>query len=233
MPPSPLEPDRMTSRRTPTENRSEGVEKTRPSESAARTLDSSRSVGSARRRVVIVGAPADVPRAMEHPAAVAGSLEVVAVLTIDVEANDSDDGIRELARLLRTHEAETILVAGPVGPTTIRRVADIALVHHCELLAVMPTEVLAGHDPVVVWRGASPLVQLARMPRWRWQVAAKRAIDIVGAAVGLIVSAPVLALLAVAIRLESRGSVLFRHVRVGLNGNKFACLKFPDDADGC
>ena len=112
--------------------------------------------------MVIVGAPADVPRAMEHPAAVAGTLEVVAVLTIDVESNDHDEAVRELARLLQAHEAETVLVAGPVGPTTIRRVADIALVHHCELLAVMPTEVLAGHDPVVVWRGSSPLVQLAR-----------------------------------------------------------------------
>ena len=81
---------------------------------------------------------------MEHPAAVAGTLEVVAVLTIDVEADDHDEGIRELARLLQAHEAETVLVAGPVGATTIRRVADIALVHHYELLAVMPIEVLAG-----------------------------------------------------------------------------------------
>ena len=54
--------------------------------------------------------------AAEHPAAVAGTLEVVAVLTIDVEADDHDEGICELARLLQAHEAETILVAGPVGP---------------------------------------------------------------------------------------------------------------------
>ncbi len=89
----------------------------------------------------------------------------------------------------------------------------------------MPTEVLAGHDPVVVWRGSSPLVQLARMPRRRWQVLAKRAVDIVGATAGLILAAPVLAILAVAIRFESRGAVLFRHMRVGRNGVKFQCLK--------
>ena len=215
----------MPLRKTPVETRSAGLGATPESGRATRALGASPNIISARRRVVIVGAPADVPRAMEHPAALAGTLEVVTVLTIDIEARDHDEGIRELARLIQTHEAEAILVAGPVGPTTIRRVADIALVYHCELLAVMPTEVLAGHDPVVVWKGSSPLVQLARMPTRPWRLATKRAIDIAGAAVGLMLAAPVLAVLSVAIRWESRGPILFRHVRVGRNGRKFDCLK--------
>jgi len=174
---------------------------------------------------VVVGSAQDVPRALEHTAVAAGRFEVVAVLAIDVEAGDQRGAIRRLAALLRAHRAETILVAGPVGVRTIRSVADLALVHHCELLAVMPTEVLAGHDPVVVWSGDSPLVQLARLPRRRWQVTAKRVIDVTGAAVGLIVSAPLLALLAAAIRLESRGSPFFLHERIGLRGRRFRCLK--------
>ena len=177
------------------------------------------------RRVIVVGVPEDIPRALQHPAAIAGRFEVVAALAVDVESDDQDAGVRELAALLEAHRAETILVAGPVGAGTMRRVADLALLHHCELLAVMPTEVLAGHDPVVVWTGDSPLVQLARIPRRAWEVKVKRAFDIIGASVGLVVTAPLFALLAIAIRLESAGAVLFRHERIGRDGRRFQCLK--------
>jgi lipopolysaccharide/colanic/teichoic acid biosynthesis glycosyltransferase len=107
----------------------------------------------------------------------------------------------------------------------MRTVADIASVFHCDLLAVMPTEVLAEHNPVVVWSGESPLVQLAGATRLRWQAVAKRAIDVIVAAVGILVCAPLMAVIAVAIRLESRGSPVFRHERVGYRGRPFLCLK--------
>jgi lipopolysaccharide/colanic/teichoic acid biosynthesis glycosyltransferase len=58
------------------------------------------------------------------------------------------------------------------------------------------------------------------MPWW------KRAIDIVAASVGLLVLAPLLAGLAVYIRLVSPGPVLFKQRRVGLGGKPFTCLKF-------
>ena len=139
--------------------------------------------------------------------------------------DDDNAGLTTRTRALDAHRAETILVAGPVGAGAMRRVADLALLHHCELLAVMPTEVLAGHDPVIVWSGESPLVQLARIPRRRWEVQVKRAFDVVASALGLLVTTPIFALLAIAIRLESRGSVLFRHERIGRDGRKFQCLK--------
>jgi lipopolysaccharide/colanic/teichoic acid biosynthesis glycosyltransferase len=52
-----------------------------------------------------------------------------------------------------------------------------------------------------------------------------RAFDIVLAGLGLLVAAPVLALAAIAIRLESRGSPIFRQRRVGLHGEPFEMLK--------
>jgi lipopolysaccharide/colanic/teichoic acid biosynthesis glycosyltransferase len=53
----------------------------------------------------------------------------------------------------------------------------------------------------------------------------KRALDIVGASVGLTISAPLLAASALAIRLEDRGPVFFRQERVGLDGRPFEVLK--------
>jgi lipopolysaccharide/colanic/teichoic acid biosynthesis glycosyltransferase len=54
----------------------------------------------------------------------------------------------------------------------------------------------------------------------------KRIIDIVGIVAGLILCLPVLLLIALAIKLTSRGPILFRQVRLGQYGKKFTFLKF-------
>jgi lipopolysaccharide/colanic/teichoic acid biosynthesis glycosyltransferase len=53
----------------------------------------------------------------------------------------------------------------------------------------------------------------------------KRAVDIVGAAVGLALAAPILALAACAIRREDGGPVLFRQMRLGRGAKPFEILK--------
>lgn len=58
------------------------------------------------------------------------------------------------------------------------------------------------------------------------QLFVKRLLDLVAATVGVIVTSPILALLAIAIRLSSPGPALFRQTRVGLRGNEFTMLKF-------
>ena len=60
----------------------------------------------------------------------------------------------------------------------------------------------------------------------RMHVAAKRLIDIVASACALLVLAPLLLGVAVAIKLTSNGPVLFRQTRVGLHGSTFN-LFFP------
>jgi exopolysaccharide biosynthesis polyprenyl glycosylphosphotransferase len=57
-------------------------------------------------------------------------------------------------------------------------------------------------------------------------LAIKRLIDIVGAAVGLVVLSPVMLGTAVAIRLRDGSPILFRQTRVGLHGRPFSIVKF-------
>jgi exopolysaccharide biosynthesis polyprenyl glycosylphosphotransferase len=59
-----------------------------------------------------------------------------------------------------------------------------------------------------------------------WQRPVKRLIDILAAALLLLLLAPVFALIAIAIKLDSRGPVLFRQTRSGKDGVPFAFLKF-------
>lgn len=54
----------------------------------------------------------------------------------------------------------------------------------------------------------------------------KRAMDIVISSMGLVVLAPVLALVAVRVKLDSSGPVFYRHERRGRNGQPFRLLKF-------
>lgn len=56
--------------------------------------------------------------------------------------------------------------------------------------------------------------------------AAKRAFDIVVAGAGIVVLAPLMAAIAVLVRLDSRGPVLFRQERVGRDGTLFRIHKF-------
>lgn len=70
-------------------------------------------------------------------------------------------------------------------------------------------------------------MELAReINRKKASLSAKRLIDIVGSLVGLILCLPVFAIVALAIKLTSRGPVLFRQVRLGQYGKKFTFLKF-------
>lgn len=71
-----------------------------------------------------------------------------------------------------------------------------------------------------------PLVGLRQMEVSRSARAIKRAMDIVVAAVALVVAAPLFAYIALRIRLDSGRPVIFRQTRVGANMTEFTTLKF-------
>jgi exopolysaccharide biosynthesis polyprenyl glycosylphosphotransferase len=71
-----------------------------------------------------------------------------------------------------------------------------------------------------------PLVRLQPPPRSRPQWALKRVLDFVLALIGVILAAPLMAVIAVATYLDSGRPILLRQVRVGLDGRPFEMLKF-------
>ena len=58
------------------------------------------------------------------------------------------------------------------------------------------------------------------------RVFVKRAVDIVGALVGLLITAVLFPFIALAIKLDSRGPVLFGQIRIGKNGRRIHIYKF-------
>src|SRR3712207_4991253 len=79
-----------------------------------------------------------------------------------------------------------------------------------------------------------PLLSVEQPQLEGWRRLVKGGLDRVAAAAALLLLAPVLLAIAVAVRMDTRGPVLFRQERVGVNGRSFTMLKFRSmvvDAD--
>jgi exopolysaccharide biosynthesis polyprenyl glycosylphosphotransferase len=95
------------------------------------------------------------------------------------------------------------------------RVFVMSSVYQPKFARVRPTYI--NGLPAMVYRSEpeSPLPLLC-----------KKIIDKLGALAGLLLAAPVMALIAAVVKFDSRGPVLFRQTRLGLNGRPFKMLKF-------
>ena len=74
-------------------------------------------------------------------------------------------------------------------------------------------------------RGETAMLTMDATRRTLADVVLKRAMDIVGALVGLVISMPIIAVTAVPLKLESPGPLFFKQKRVGLNGRVFELYK--------
>lgn len=77
-----------------------------------------------------------------------------------------------------------------------------------------------------------PLISVREITFRRGEKIIKRAMDVLGAVVGLVLLSPLMLLIAIAIKLDSPGPVLFKQVRVGKNGKEFVMYKFRSMREG-
>lgn len=71
-----------------------------------------------------------------------------------------------------------------------------------------------------------PVVNLSESPLHGWNIVVKRLSDIIFSFIFIIVSSPFLILIAIIIKYESAGSIIYRQKRVGLDGKIFEMFKF-------
>ncbi|HEY3215464.1 MAG TPA: undecaprenyl-phosphate glucose phosphotransferase [Candidatus Eisenbacteria bacterium] len=72
----------------------------------------------------------------------------------------------------------------------------------------------------------TPVVLVTESPEQGWNAVLKRSFDVLLTVPGLLLLAPLLTALALWVKLDSRGPVLYRQERVGINGRRFPMLKF-------
>ncbi|WP_187977894.1 exopolysaccharide biosynthesis polyprenyl glycosylphosphotransferase [Mycetocola sp. JXN-3] len=122
-----------------------------------------------------------------------------------------------------THPARghSRLVSTHLDITATHDEADLAAVKAAPALAPQAVTAASAAERIIESTGIS--VDTHSLKRGAW---AKRTLDLFGSICGLIALAPVLAIIALIVKLDSRGPVFFRQTRVGLNGTEFSIVKF-------
>jgi exopolysaccharide biosynthesis polyprenyl glycosylphosphotransferase len=199
-----------------------------------RTFGYGSSRPSARQRVVLVGAGSETKELVdlleEHSDA---GYEVVGIVGDRDVARRSGLGDHwlgptdQILAVLQLVRADSVMVTttGFRGPQ-FRRVTSLVLEEGYDLrispgISRWNTRRLEVDSLV-----HEPLLSIRARRISGGQARLKRAIDVVGAAVLLLVSAPLLAAVALAIKLEDGGPVLFRQRRIGTGGVEFTMTKF-------
>ena len=121
---------------------------------------------------------------------------------------------------------DTVVISGEIDARRFGMLTDFALANGCRLLGSPRSIELAPADSRRVWMMGKEYSELTAPALQACQLIMKRVFDIVIGAVFLVLVLPVMAAIALLIRLESPGPVLFRHRRAGRGGQFFDLLKF-------
>jgi len=132
--------------------------------------------------------------------------------------------IAQLEELVQTHAVDELIVALPIGRREqVSRVLARGFRRHVEVKllpefgGLLPERFQVHHIGGRQYFGYRPAAAVS------WS---KRAVDLLMLSVGLVFLAPVLLVIAVAIKLDSPGPVFYRQQRVGKDGRRFDMLKF-------
>ncbi len=150
-----------------------------------------------------------------------------------IEGHPAGGTVDDLMRAMRTSRVDEIVLALPGHDTAqIRAITDrlrsvAANVKLCpeEISLELPN---LGYGEVA----GIPMLKLSERPLSGWRLFAKAIEDRTISALLLVAFAPVMLLVAAAIKLTSRGPVFFRQTRYGFNNNEFVVLKFRTMKEG-
>ncbi|NLF01416.1 MAG: undecaprenyl-phosphate glucose phosphotransferase [Anaerolineales bacterium] len=133
----------------------------------------------------------------------------------------------ELAQTIENYMVEEVIIALPEA--THQEI--LGLISECErgkvtirvfpdVFQIMASQVSIGD------LGGLPLLTVRDSALRGWRRVAKRVMDVVGSACALVVVSPLMMLMALLIKLDSRGSVFYAQERMGLDAQPFQMLKF-------
>ena len=133
----------------------------------------------------------------------------------------------DLLQIIKSEGVELVVLALPLSYH--QKMMEIIL--SCEDLGVefqiVPDmfEIMATRAKVISLDGI-PLISLGRTPLEGWNRILKRGMDITISFVGSVILSPLFVILAILIKLDSKGAVFFRQERLGRDGRRFVQYKF-------
>jgi exopolysaccharide biosynthesis polyprenyl glycosylphosphotransferase len=184
-----------------------------------------------RRRALLVGTGEHIVDVAHALAAGSGSAPtVVGFISLTPRPDNgllSLGAIDELPAVLMEHNVDEVIIADPDFPEQ----QAVELVDQCHqrgvVVRIAPSTMgLLVHRAEFVPGQSVPLFELKPPVFEGFDYALKRTFDITVSSLLVLVLSPLLAVIAVSIRLSSRGPLIYRSIRPGIGGQPFACLKF-------
>ena len=151
-------------------------------------------------------------------------LHEIAPWSADAFSHDKLEQIRDLARGLDVHRAIVAPSSGEAGEM-LDLVRTLKAVGIRVSVVPMLLQVIGSSVEFDDLHGVT-LMGVRRFDLTRSSEMVKRAFDLVGASLGLLAVAPLMIAIAIAIKLDSKGPVFFRQLRVGRYEERFGLFKF-------
>ncbi len=162
-------------------------------------------------------------------------MEVLGYIQVNGKAVDPDSGISEvdvighlddISSIIEERKIQDVLVA--VEPSRRKDlVSVISKVDHPDItLKLLPDfyQLVSGLNKTNQIFGM-PLIEISPEPMPLWEMGVKRMLDIVVSLIVLILGLPFIAILALIIKLDSSGPIIYKQTRVGKNGKPFTMYK--------
>jgi exopolysaccharide biosynthesis polyprenyl glycosylphosphotransferase len=178
-------------------------------------------------RCLVIGELERAQRIRERIASSHARATVVASVLLGAEDIEGPQGADSIRRLVRALNVDRIVVA----PSASDETSIVGLIRIAKAIGVR-VSVLPRMFEVVGSAVEFDDVDGMTMLGIRWfglsdsSRLLKRGFDLAVTSIGLLLGAPIMAGIALAIRLDSRGPVIFRQVRVGRDGRHFLIFKF-------
>jgi exopolysaccharide biosynthesis polyprenyl glycosylphosphotransferase len=185
-------------------------------------------------RILFVGTRGSAERLRTKLAACHGRVELVGQMSItDLAPGDVSTAaaaLRELVDELRAHRV--VIESSEAHPQAtldfVREAKGIGA-----RVSLLPRVLdVVGSSIVIDDVHGLTLLGVRHFGLSRSSTAVKRGFDLTGAVFGLVLLAPVCALIAVLVKLGSRGPVFYRQLRIGRDGKPFTMWKFRTMVDG-
>ena len=146
------------------------------------------------------------------------------------------ESLTELVTLIRSGHVDAIFVTLPLEQSSrLREIQEWFADESVDLYFVPDMGKLARLQGNIEEFDGMQIISIRASGLYGWNSVLKRTMDLLVGALALCLSLPVMAMIALAVRLTSPGPVLYRQQRMGLDGRRFEMLKFRtmvDNAEG-
>lgn len=204
-------------------------------------LDHLRAYGVGVRRVLLIGA-GDVGRMVMRTVAARPDYgyQLIGFLDDNPAKGYTSIGpfralgpVDNLSQVLDVETVDTVIICLPwQSHRMIQRLLRTCEQNNVRAQVVPDLFQLTKNQVFVEELNGIPLISTRDVSIQGWNFVIKRAFDLVLSIVGGILSLPVCAIIAIAIKLDSPGPVLYTQTRIGRNGEPFRCYKFRSMIEG-